>query len=81
MDFWCAVKATIKVKVHGCPDLPTFELEADQPAETVVDTVARELEVETGVLLAGQCQFIGYMRVPAGEYVFKAMAAQPKGIR
>ncbi len=44
----------IRVKVHGSPTLPAFELEPPQPAEKVIEAVAHVLEVETGSLQAGQ---------------------------
>ena len=69
----------IRVSVEGRPDLSPFELEPPQTAETVVEVVSGELEVETGILKAGRHLYVGNATVPPGEYVFKAKAAQPKG--
>ena len=69
----------IRVSVYGRPELPPFELEAPLPAEAVVEVVAISLQVEAGCLMAGQRIFAGNRDVPAGEYVFRAKVAQPKG--
>ncbi len=73
------MKAVIKVSVEGRPDLPTFKLVPPLPAQTVMDAVANELEVEAGSLKADGCPFSGATSVPAGEYVFKPGRAQPEG--
>lgn len=69
----------IRVSIYGRPEVPPFELEPPQPAETVVEAVATQLEVEAGSLKAGQLLFAGKTAVPAGEYVFKSKAERAEG--
>jgi hypothetical protein len=69
----------IRVSVDGRPDVAPFELEPPQPAETVIEAVATQLEVDTGSLTAGLRLFAGKTTVLAGDYVFKTRAAQAEG--
>ena len=69
----------IKVSIQDRPEVPPFEWEPPQTAETVTRIVADELEVQNGYLKAGQRYFSGNTVVLAGEYVFKARAAEAKG--
>ena len=74
----------IRVSVDGRPEVGPFELEPPQPAESVIEAVASQLEVDTGSLKAGQRLlagklFTGKTAVPAGDYVFKTRAARAEG--
>lgn len=69
----------IRVGIHGRPEVPPFQWQPPQTAETVTGIVADELEVQGGYLRDGQRLLVGKTVVPAGEYVFTAMAAQAEG--
>ncbi len=66
----------IKVTIHGRPEMPPFQWQAPQTAETVTRIVAHELEVQNGSLKDEQQHYSGNTTLHAGDYVFKAMAAQ-----
>ena len=69
----------IRISVDGRPEVEPFVLEPPQPAETVIEAVATALEVDTGILKAGQQLFAGKTAVHAGDYVFKTRAARAEG--